>query len=184
MKALPSILTLGNLASGMLAIIMAIHGEFALAVTMIWVAMFFDLFDGFAARKLHCEGDFGKALDSLADVVSFGTAPVLILYLNSMSSVGVLGMALTALFPVCGALRLARYNCQKTATNGFVGMPITFAGGLMSFFALWSPYFTHGVAYLVIVVLSALMVSQIRFPSLKQVLAPQERRISWNRSKR
>ncbi|MDT9722691.1 CDP-diacylglycerol--serine O-phosphatidyltransferase [Paenibacillus sp. ClWae2A] len=177
MKSLPSILTLGNLSSGMLAVIMAIHGEFALAVMMIWVAMFFDLFDGFAARKLHCEGEFGKSLDSLADVVSFGTAPVLILYLNSMNEVSVLGMALTALFPVCGALRLARYNCQKTASSGFVGMPITFAGGLMSFFALWSPYFTHGVAYLVIIVLSGLMVSQIRFPSLKQVLASHEKDI-------
>ncbi|WKL03860.1 CDP-alcohol phosphatidyltransferase family protein [Paenibacillus amylolyticus] len=101
MKSLPSILTLGNLSSGMLAVIMAIHGEFALAVMMIWVAMFFDLFDGFAARKLHCEGEFGKSLDSLADVVSFGTAPVLILYLNSMLEVSVLGMALTALFPIC-----------------------------------------------------------------------------------
>ncbi|KAF4325003.1 hypothetical protein G195_001687 [Phytophthora kernoviae 00238/432] len=90
MKSLPSILTLGNLTSGMLAVIMAIHGEFALAVTLIWVAMFFDLFDGFAARKLHCEGEFGKALDSLADVISFGTAPVLILYLNSMYEVRVL----------------------------------------------------------------------------------------------
>ncbi|KAA8786190.1 CDP-diacylglycerol--serine O-phosphatidyltransferase [Paenibacillus sp. RRE4] len=177
MKSLPSILTLGNLSSGMLAVIMAIHGEFALAVTMIWVAMFFDLFDGYAARKLHCEGEFGKALDSLADVVSFGTAPVLILYLNSMTEVGMLGMALTALFPVCGALRLARYNCQKTPVSGFVGMPITFAGGLMSFFALWSPYFNHAVAYLVIVVLSGLMVSQIRFPSLKQILPSHEKDI-------
>lgn len=60
MKSLPSILTLGNLSSGMLAVIMAIHGEFALAVTMIWVAMFFDLFDGYAARKLHCEGSLAK----------------------------------------------------------------------------------------------------------------------------
>ncbi|MNW64316.1 hypothetical protein D3C74_425910 [compost metagenome] len=102
---------------------------------------------------------------------------MLILYLNSMNEVSVLGMALTALFPVCGALRLARYNCQKTASSGFVGMPITFAGGLMSFFALWSPYFTHGVAYLVIIVLSGLMVSQIRFPSLKQVLASHEKDI-------
>jgi len=147
MKSLPSILTLGNLSSGMLAVIMAIHGEFALAVTMIWVAMFFDLFD------------------------------VLILYLNSMTEVGFLGMALTALFPVCGALRLARYNCQKTPVSGFVGMPITFAGGLMSFFALWSPYFTQGVAYLVIVVLSGLMVSQIRFPTLKQLLPSHEKDI-------
>lgn len=94
-----------------------------------------------------------------------------------MTEVGMLGMALTALFPVCGALRLARYNCQKTPISGFVGMPITFAGGLMSFFALWSPYFTTGVAYLVIVVLSGLMVSQIRFPSLKQILPSHEKDI-------
>lgn len=111
MKFLLFILILGNLIFGMFVVIMVIYGEFVLVVIMIWVVMFFDLFDGFVVWKLYCEGEFGKVLDFLVDVIFFGIVLVLILYLNFMNEVSVFGMVLMVLFLVCGVLCFVCYNC-------------------------------------------------------------------------
>ena len=178
MKALPSVLTLGNLSSGMIAILFAVHDQIFAAVTMIWLSTLFDLFDGFAARKLGAESKFGKALDSLADIVSFGAAPVVLLYIQMFHNMGIGGALLLPIFPICGVIRLARYGCEQSVSHTFTGMPITMAGGLMSFFVLWSTRLLPLFAVLIIIFLSMMMVSRIPFPSLKQVFEPQEKDIA------
>lgn len=118
--------TVLNLLSGLLSIFAALHGKFILASVLIVAAGFFDMMDGFVARKFKLEGDFGAELDSLGDLVSFGVAPmVLLMTFYDTTWLSVIALAI----PVCGALRLARHNINRHATHGFlIGVPITMSG--------------------------------------------------------
>jgi CDP-diacylglycerol--serine O-phosphatidyltransferase len=130
-KHIPNFITSLNLTSGFIAIILAAGGDLTGASWLIVAAMIFDFFDGFSARMLKAYSDIGKELDSLADVVSFGVAPAVIIYkilTGAMSS----GMPLAgglhpiilvaALMPVCAALRLAVFNLDSTQSTGFKGL--------------------------------------------------------------
>lgn len=83
-KSIPSLFTIGNLMLGMFGIMMAFDGKLSMAAIMVIIAMLLDGLDGRMARALKCESEFGKELDSLSDVVSFGVAPALIMYLTSL----------------------------------------------------------------------------------------------------
>ena len=138
MKHIPNFITSLNLISGFFAIIFASSGDIVTASWLILVAMIFDFLDGFSARLLKAYSAIGKELDSLADVVSFGVAPGLIMYhllrnslslnaplnadLNSVNTL--LLLLISALMPVCGALRLAIFNVDSTQTKTFKGLPI------------------------------------------------------------
>lgn len=104
-----------------------------MATLLVFVAIILDGADGWAARKLHAQSEFGKVLDSLSDIITFGAAPAYILYEAVFHELSpALGWGITILFPVCGALRLARFNVQNGMKRYFVGLPIPAAGGMLA----------------------------------------------------
>ena len=133
---LPNILTLAGVCLGISSIKFSIDGNFSLAVTLILLAAILDALDGRIARMIKGTSEFGKELDSLTDFVSFGIAPVFILYFWELQNYGKLGWAITLIYSVCCVLRLARFNLTKideTETwkyNFFEGIPSP-AGGLL-----------------------------------------------------
>ena len=133
---LPNILTLAGVCLGISSIKFSIDGNFSLAVTLILFAAILDALDGRIARLIKGTSDFGKELDSLTDFVSFGIAPVFILYFWELNKYGKLGWAITLLYSVCCVLRLARFNLTKIEeaqawkNNFFEGIPSP-AGGLL-----------------------------------------------------
>ena len=133
---LPNILTLGGVCLGISSIKFSIDGNYSLAVTLILFAAILDALDGRIARLIKGTSEFGKELDSLTDFVSFGIAPVFILYFWELNKYGKLGWAITLLYSVCCVLRLARFNLNKIEesqewkNNFFEGIPSP-AGGLL-----------------------------------------------------
>ena len=178
---LPNILTLAGVCLGISSIKFSIDGNFNLAVTLILLAAILDALDGRVARFIKGTSEFGKELDSLTDFVSFGIAPVFILYFWELNSYGKLGWAITLIYSVCCVLRLARFNLTKTKdaeewkNNFFEGIPSP-AGGLLILMPLiyeltnldigfdiknLTPYFT--------IVIAILLVSKIPTLALKKI---------------
>ena len=133
---LPNILTLGGVCLGISSIKFSIDGNFSLAVTLILFAAILDALDGRIARLIKGTSEFGKELDSLTDFVSFGIAPVFILYFWELNTYGKLGWAIALIYSVCCVLRLARFNLTKVENhqewknNFFEGVPSP-AGGML-----------------------------------------------------
>ena len=133
---LPNILTLGGVCLGISSIKFSIDGNFSLAVTLILFAAILDALDGRIARLIKGTSEFGKELDSLTDFVSFGIAPVFILYFWELKTYGKLGWAIALIYSVCCVLRLARFNLTKVENhqewknNFFEGVPSP-AGGML-----------------------------------------------------
>jgi CDP-diacylglycerol--serine O-phosphatidyltransferase len=191
MKNVPNLITSLNLTSGFIAIIFAANGDLITASWLITAAMVFDFLDGFSARLLKAYSAIGKELDSLADVVSFGVAPGFIIYhlLNDSLSVNApmiagsdnlkatLIMIITAIMPVCAALRLAIFNLDSTQATTFKGLPTPANGlavisvviaGHYSQSGLFSSFTGSTVMLLLFTItLSLLMVSRIPLLSLK-----------------
>lgn len=168
---LPHLFTLLNLTCGIYSIILTAQQEFALAALLIGGALVADGLDGRIARLVRVDGEFGKELDSLADVVAFGAAPAILAYETALHHLGPIGLALTALFPVCGALRLARFNIIKTS-GFFRGLPITVAGTLvaaMVFYYQDTRFIGTLLLPAAMLILAFLMVSTIPYPDFKKV---------------
>jgi CDP-diacylglycerol---serine O-phosphatidyltransferase len=135
---IPNLITLLALCAGLSAIRMALEGKIELAVYLILGAAVLDSMDGRIARLLKGTSKFGAELDSLADFVSFGAVPVLVLYLWGMRDAGPIGWIAVLVFAICGALRLARFNVQMEdpnrpawMANFFTGVPIPAAAVLV-----------------------------------------------------
>ncbi len=126
---LPNILTLAGVCLGISSIKFALDLNFKMAVIFIILAAILDALDGRIARLIKGTSDFGKELDSLTDFVSFGIAPVFIIYFWELNNYGKLGWAVTLLYSVCCVLRLARFNLTKYENeeawkqNYFEGVP-------------------------------------------------------------
>ena len=133
---LPNILTLAGVCLGISSIKFSIDGNYSLAVNLILFAAILDALDGRIARLIQGTSEFGKELDSLTDFVSFGIAPVFVLYFWDLNKYGKLGWAITLIYSVCCVLRLARFNLTKVdetqqwKNNFFEGIPSP-AGGLL-----------------------------------------------------
>ena len=188
MKHVPNLITSLNLAAGFIAIIFALEGNLIISSWLILAAMIFDFLDGFSARLLKAYSLLGKELDSLADIVSFGVAPAVIIYrllcmvsdISITSNGGILPFLILlspVIMPICAGLRLAKFNNDETQTTSFKGLPtpanalavisIVIAGeysdaGLIT-------YLTGSTVALIIftAVLSVLMVTRIPMLSLK-----------------
>jgi len=174
---LPSLFTAGNLFCGVFAILLAFGGDYHMAAVLIIAANLADGVDGAVARLTHTTSQFGVEFDSLADVVSFGVAPAVLVYIFALAPWGIWGGLGAALFAVCGALRLARFNVQTLSAEKsyFTGLPIPAAAGMIA--ATIFMYLMLGlegtgskpVVFTVITcVLAGLMVSNFRYFSLKQ----------------
>lgn len=162
---IPNVLTVINLFAGIVAVLLSFAQYWALALAMVYGAALFDSLDGRIARRLNVASEFGRQLDSLADLVSFGVAPATIAFLLIFIHSGWSGYIVAAVFPVCGALRLARFNISLVK-GYYVGLPITVAGPVLSaiaFFAQDLPILVHT---LVILALSGLMISSVKVPKL------------------
>jgi CDP-diacylglycerol--serine O-phosphatidyltransferase len=142
-RLIPNVLTLAALCSGLTAIRFGLLGQFRLAVIAIIVAAIFDALDGRVARRLGVASQFGAELDSLSDFLCFGVTPALVLYLASLKDGGTLGWVATLMFPICSALRLARFNTGLLADSPppawtgsyFTGVPAP-AGALLALIPL------------------------------------------------
>ena len=185
---LPSILTIGNLFCGFYAIIAIYKIEYSKAALAIIIALMVDFLDGAVARIAKATSDFGVELDSLADLVSFGVAPGMLAYVFAMQPLGRIGWLAAFLFAACGALRLARFNIQTKQTKKldkryFVGLPIPAAAGIIASCVLFlgespsleileyqvlSPEVTSALMVVLVAVIAFLMVSKVRYRSLKE----------------
>lgn len=117
---LPNLFTTAALFSGFYAVVSGMHGEFEAAAIAIFVAMILDGLDGRVARLTNTQSKFGAEYDSLADMVSFGVAPALVMFSWALSDLGKFGWACAFVYVACAALRLARFNTQiDTADNNF-----------------------------------------------------------------
>jgi CDP-diacylglycerol--serine O-phosphatidyltransferase len=174
-RALPSVFTIGNLFLGIISIIVAFQENFQWAALLVIIGMLLDGLDGRVARALNAQSEFGKELDSLSDVISFGVAPAFIMYGVVLHELGWVGTVITAIFPICGALRLARFNVATGSTNYFVGLPITAAGGVLATLALYHSLLPSPniVQPLFMLFLAYLMVSNIKYPNFKKVGIPK-----------
>jgi len=178
LKTLPNWFTIGNLFLGILAIIMVFNDRSDMASILVIVAMLLDGLDGRVARALNAQSEFGKELDSLSDVISFGVAPAFVMYVAAFQDLNeALGWMVTAIFPICGALRLARYNVSDGIPGYFLGLPIPAAGGVLCTLALFAENIPIWVMVLSSLALSFLMVSTVKYPSFKQL--GLSRRMIW-----
>lgn len=175
---LPNLLTLGALFAGFYAIIAGMNGNFNAAGWAILIAAVMDGLDGRVARLTNTQSAFGAQFDSLADMVSFGVAPALIVFSWALSSLGNAGWAASFIYMSCAALRLARFNVQLGTVDKrfFVGLQSPVAAGLVTF-VVWvaSKYeIEPGVGVGVITALltaftGLLMVSNYRYYSFKEI---------------
>ncbi len=183
---LPNAFTTLNLFCGFLAVVYAMDGEFHFAAMAILVACIFDSLDGKVARATNTTSEFGIQYDSLADLISFGIAPSLMMYLWILKPMGRIGWLAAFLFTTCGALRLARFNtmAEETPSAHFLGLPIPGAASMIAVIVLFSvknsvPTESFRIGYLLtIYILSFLMVSSIKYPSFKKSALFQKRRFS------
>lgn len=186
-RLIPNVLTLAALCSGLTAIRFGLQGEFRLAVIAIIVAAIFDALDGRVARRLGVTSKFGAELDSLSDFLCFGVAPAFVLYLASLKDGGALGWVVTLMFPICSALRLARFNTALMADTPppawtgsyFTGVPAP-AGALLALipllvsFEVEAVWPSHPVVVgIALVVVGGLMVSRLPTFSFKKGRVPR-----------
>ncbi len=179
---LPNLLTTGGLFGGFFAIIAASQGRFEAACIAIFVAAILDGVDGRVARLTNTQSDFGMQYDSLADLVSFGMAPALVMYHWSLASLkldgatfGKLGWLAAFLYAACAALRLARFNSQvgQVDKRWFIGLASPAAAGLIASFVWtfhdlgWSGSELRYAAALLTMSVGLLMVRRIRYSSFK-----------------
>lgn len=173
---LPNLFTTMNMFCGFYAIIASIDGKFFAAAIAIVIAGVFDNLDGKIARATGTTSKFGIEYDSLADLVSFGIAPGLMMYLWALRPLGRIGWLAAFLFMACGALRLARFNTQVGTVNSshFIGLPIPAGAGMnavtvLIFHKLNIVGSSHAILVLIMLYsLSFLMVSNIKYNSFKK----------------
>jgi CDP-diacylglycerol--serine O-phosphatidyltransferase len=186
-RLIPNVITLAALCSGLTAIRFALQGQFRLAVIAVIVAAVFDALDGRVARRLGVTSRFGAELDSLSDFLCFGVTPALVLYMASLKDGGALGWVVTLMFPICSALRLARFNTAllsdvpPPAWTGqyFTGVPAP-AGALLALiplvvsFEAEAAWPRHPLAVgVVLVAVGGLMVSRLPTFSFKKGRIPR-----------
>lgn len=173
---LPNLLTSGNFFCGILSITLSLDHKFYFAAIAIIVGLFFDALDGAAARRNKSTSAFGVEYDSLTDLVTFGVAPMIMMYnlgLNRIGTSGRMGLAIAFLYSVCTALRLARFNAHSGsgAKKSFTGLPspaaacvlasyvvITHQYGVLESFSKFSP--------VLMIMASYLMISNFEYPCI------------------
>lgn len=203
---LPNILTAANMVFGILSITYSIQDSltlmaaesssilpFVLPAKLILVCIFLDFMDGRVARATGTTSRFGMEFDSLSDLISFGMAPAILIYLSVLRYMSVWGVAITILYVVCAAIRLARFNVQSQVEekDHFTGLPSPAAAGLLASYVLlsrWAGWYGKGVILnkvmgwyeenisfveltiipILTVVIALVMVSTIAYPSLKK----------------
>jgi CDP-diacylglycerol--serine O-phosphatidyltransferase len=179
---LPNAFTASSIFCGLYAVFTATEEgadtySFYKAAIAIFFAGFFDMFDGRVARMTKTQSDFGVQFDSLADVMSFGVAPSVLVYKWALGDLGLTGMVVSATFALCGAIRLARFNVLAQRGEGssswFIGLPIPVAAAMVVSLViaqtktLAEPVQAKGSVIALTLVLGYLMVSNVRYYTFK-----------------
>lgn len=203
---LPNLFTAGNMVLGILSIAYAINDALTLSVAattkvvpFVWparfivIAAFMDFFDGFVARATGTSTRFGMEFDSLSDLISFGMAPALLIYLSVLRYQDGWGLCITVLYVVCAAIRLARFNVQAQVEekSHFMGLPSPAAAGILASYVLlsrWGGWYGGGIVLnkvmgwyeenlnyiefwgipILTVMIALVMISTLNYPSLKK----------------
>lgn len=173
--AISDVISLLNMSSGFLSIISSINHEFKIAAILMIIAIMFDSVDGWVARKTNRQDTlgFGKNIDSLSDIVSFGVAPAIFIYSSIKPTSSILQtivILVSLMIVVCGILRLTRYNVivGKIDTQDFIGFPIPAISFVIATFYL-SGLFNPYIALILSIVISILMISNIRYPKFDNI---------------
>ena len=167
-RIIPNSISGTNLILGVLSIFESVAGNFDLAAIYIIVSVAVDACDGRAARALGVAGKFGVELDSLCDVCSFGVAPAVMMYYYGLTDVGIWGQLIAALFPVWGAMRLARFNINADVIHGyFQGMPIPGGACVLCAFVLAGYDVSQTYIAVLTFAVGCLLYSTIRYPDFK-----------------
>ena len=193
---LPNLMTAGNLFCGFVALTEIVeaklpekqgYGSIKMALAFILLACIFDLLDGRLARMGGVESSFGREFDSLADLISFGAAPAFLVHRVVLHDVFAsrpeIGWFIASIYLICGALRLARFNCLAAMAGGgggkeFLGFPIPAAAGLvasLTLFLMWGDQGDRDLSHRpwsiilpsLLLFLSVMMVSEVKYPSFK-----------------
>lgn len=178
-KHIPNLFTLGNLACGTLAIVNIFNDEPKTAVYLVLLSAVLDFFDGFLARLLKVSGEFGKQLDSMADLVTFGIAPSCLLYSLSYNIDGVFRYSFL-LLAAFSAYRLAKYNLDtRQSSSSFIGVPTPVTGIMVMSLAMvdggffYDLVFDNKYGFLIFCAIAAyLLISEIKVPSNKPKKGP------------
>ena len=179
---LPSVLTTFGMFAGFYSIISSINGEFTIAAISIMIAMMWDTLDGRVARLTNTQSAFGAEYDSLADLVSFGLAPALLVYEWSLYELGRFGWLAAFVYLACAALRLARFNTQVGIADKrfFQGLPSPAAAGVIASM-IWLKIWTFAsfdsevislgyyLGAVITILCGILMVSNVRYYSFKEL---------------
>jgi CDP-diacylglycerol--serine O-phosphatidyltransferase len=193
---LPNLMTAGNLFCGFVALTKIVearipggYNEIKIALGFILAACIFDLLDGRLARMGGVESEFGREFDSLADLISFGAAPAFlvqrVVLRDVFASRPEIGWFIASIYLICGALRLARFNCLAALSGGgggkeFMGFPIPAAAGLvasLTLFLMWGDQSDRNLSHApwsfilpgLLLFLSFMMVSEVKYPSFKSL---------------
>ncbi len=173
---IPNLLTTGAMFAGYYAVVSALNGRFEAAAVSLFVAMVLDGLDGRVARITNTQSEFGVQYDSLSDMVSFGVAPALVMYVWAFESLGKLGLFAAFVHTAGGALRLARFNTQVEIADKryFQGLPSPAAAAILAgglWFSLEYGYDVDSIKYIVLfltICSGLLMVSNFRYSSFKE----------------
>jgi len=174
---IPGIFTAFNFFCGFLAIIKITEGSIITGCWLIIFAMIFDALDGQVARFIKSPSKFGVEFDSLADIISFGVAPAILLYHIHFQKMGILGIIISFSPVVCGAIRLARFNIQLTKLtekSTFSGLPIptassTFISFVIFNYSLWNEIHLTRILGPQLFVICLLMISTIEYPTIPKI---------------
>lgn len=173
---MPTVFTVGNLFCGFGSLLQAYSGKFGWAALLIIIAGLLDGLDGRIARLTNTTSEFGIQFDSLADVVSFGVAPAFLVYTWALAPFERVGWWIAFVYVVCLAMRLARFNIQSKASDKryFAGMPSPAAAGVLAcvvfaFPAPPEPRWAAGLVVALVVIVSGLTVSRLRYRSFKEI---------------
>lgn len=186
-KYIPNTITCFNLASGCFATIMALQGDLKAAIIWIIIAAIFDFSDGLTARLLKAYSPLGKELDSLSDIVSFGVAPGMSLYVLLATAVGsseISGISwlpyLAFVIPVFSGLRLAKFNVDERQSTSFIGMPVpahALLWGSLSY--VLQPFITNHALYILIACLIASMATSYLLVSEVPMFSMKVKSLKW-----
>ncbi len=167
--SIPDFVSLLNASSGILAIFLTLFGEYFIAAQLMILAIIFDSTDGWIARKLNrFDGsDFGKNIDSLCDLISFGIAPGIFLYYTTLTNqIRYINILVCFLIIICGILRLARFNVISDniehPKGEFVGLPIPALALILSSFYL-SGYYDIWASLILMIISSVMMISSFKY---------------------
>jgi len=170
-KWIPNILTWVNLSFGVIAILEIINQNYIASAVLIIIAAFIDRYDGRIARLLNVSSEFGKELDSLADLVSFGVAPALLIFNKfnflDLGNIKVVGGCFLLLYIISSSCRLATYNISRF-DGVFMGVPITVAGLILALYSLAAPshIISALISMIILMLLAYFMVSKFEFKKI------------------